>query len=478
MRVMMDKENIGAILQEMSDERNIQTDSQRKVADFFVNLVVRLEKGDPEAIKMLNMTPQELQQMASQNTMQTEAFENLRSKASGLFGGDPVKKRYDLLIQSLNKHIWEFTQDVKNTKIEDVAGYNQMFAELQKIEPALQAKGGFFQKIGYGVGRGVGTVAKIGSVSVLGAALGGLGLPAYAIGGILGGGLSVLKNSQSTKMDTKTKLKQALIGAGLGAMVGYAFSKLRAMTDGVDFSSSPDADTASTTPDADTASTTPDGSYDVGDTLMGGKVEVLYNGDDGVVVSSKQRIITSLGDSKGITHAAELARLRGTAALAEILGTDTLRGVNAEYVDGGDGYVYSKVSIATDGTIDPSFETTQQDFDEPVINDNVGTGETPDLERLQNMPRIPNETFSYTDNAKGYLLSNNPKGISIAVDTNILDTASAFKDENTALKYFSKLTGLSVDEVANQMQEIGTDTNRGRGALNFGKTSYYYFPKR
>lgn len=232
MRVMMDKENIGAILQEMSNERNIQTDSQRKVADFFVDLVVRLEKGDKEAIKMLNMTPQELQQMASQNTMQTEAFENLRSKASGLFGGDPVKKRYDLLIQSLNKHIWEFTQDVKNKKIEDVVEYNQMFAELQKIEPTLQAKGGFFQKIGYGVGRGVGTVAKIGSVGVLGAALGGLGLPAYAIGGILGGGLSVLKNSQSTKMDTKTKLKQALIGAGLGAMVGYAFSKLQSVMGG------------------------------------------------------------------------------------------------------------------------------------------------------------------------------------------------------------------------------------------------------
>ena len=345
MRVMMDKENIGAILQEMSNERNIQTDSQRKVADFFVDLVVRLEKGDKEAIKMLNMTPQELQQMASQNTMQTEAFENLRSKASGLFGGDPVKKRYDLLIQSLNKHIWEFTQDVKNTKIEDVAGYNQMFAELQKIEPALQAKGGFFQKIGYGVGRGVGRVAKIGSVGVLGAALGGLGLPAYAIGGILGGGLSVLKNSQSTKMDTKTKLKQALIGAGLGAMVGYAFSKLRAMTDGVDFSSSPDADTASTTPDADTASTTPDGSYNVGDTLINGKVKVLYNGDDSVVVLSKQKIFTALGDSKGIIHAEKLASMRGNAALAKILGTNFLQGVNYEYADGGNGYVYARVSI-------------------------------------------------------------------------------------------------------------------------------------
>jgi hypothetical protein len=303
-------------------------------------------------------------------------------------------------------------------------------------------------------------------------------LPSYAIGGIIGGGVSALKNLKNKNLNKKQKLKKVLVSAGLGAVLGFAFSKLRAMTDGVDFSSSPDADTASTTPDADTASTTPDGSYDVGDTLMGGKVEVLYNGDDGVVVSSKQKILTSLGDSRGMIEAEKMARMRGNAALAKILGTDTLRGVNYEYVDGGDGYVYAKVSIATDGTIDPSFEMTQQDFNEPVTDNNVGTGETPDLERLQNMPRIPNETFSYTDNAKGYLLSNNPKGISIAVDTNIVDTDSAFKDENTALKYFSKLTGLSVDEVANQMQEIGTDTNRGRGALNFGKTSYYYFPKR
>lgn len=64
---MMDKENIGAILQEMSDERKIPTDSQKKVADFFVNLVMKLEKGDKEAVKILNMTPQELQQLAFQN---------------------------------------------------------------------------------------------------------------------------------------------------------------------------------------------------------------------------------------------------------------------------------------------------------------------------------------------------------------------------------------------------------------------------
>lgn len=306
MRVMMDKENIGAILQEMSDERNIQTDSQRKVADFFVDLVVRLEKGDKEAIKMLNMTPQELQQMASQNTMQTEAFENLRSKASGLFGGDPVKKRYDLLIQSLNKHIWEFTQDVKNTKIEDVAGYNQMFAELQKIEPALQAKGGFFQKIGYGVGRGVGTVAKIGSVGVLGAALGGLGLPAYAIGGILGGGLSVLKNSQSTKMDTKTKLKQALIGAGLGAMVGYAFSKLQSVMG-----------------DAGTESSVDTNAEDaIGVDRNGSNIGVSSFDGNEAIIKVETDINNSLGAAKGQLQADQVSAIRAKKEFLKLLGTN------------------------------------------------------------------------------------------------------------------------------------------------------------
>jgi tetrahydromethanopterin S-methyltransferase subunit G len=330
---MMDKENIGAILQEMSDERKIPTDSQKKVADFFVNLVMKLEKGDKEAIKMLNMTPQELQQMASQNTMQTEAFENLRSKASGLFGGDPVKKRYDLLIQSLNKHIWEFTQDVKNTKIEDVAEYNKMFAELQKIEPSLQAKGGFFQKIGYGVGRGVGTVAKIGSVGVLGAALGGLGLPAYAIGGILGGGLSVLKNSQNTKMDTKAKLKKALIGAGLGAMVGYAFSKLQSVMGGNESGVAGDSNDS-----VDTSSTPSDATSDQGTGVEGvPETGVSQNASGGIDSTSKVRV-GSFPNAERVAFTK--GKLQALRQLAAHLGTDTIRGVTYDQFIGADGNMY------------------------------------------------------------------------------------------------------------------------------------------
>ena len=330
---MMDKENIGAILQEMSDERKIPTDSQKKVADFFVDLIVRLEKGDKEAIKMLNMTPQELQQLASQNTIQTEAFENLRSKASGLFGGDPVKKRYDLLIQSLNKHIWEFIQDVKNTKTEDATEYNKMVNELLKIEPALQSKGGFFQKIGYGVGRGVGTVAKIGSVGVLGAALGSFGLPAYAVGGILGGGLSVLKNSQNTKMDTKTKLKKALIGAGLGAMAGYAFSKLQSVMGGNESGVAGDSNDS-----VDTSSTPSDATSDQGTGVEGvPETGVSQNASGGIDSTSKVRV-GSFPNAERVALAK--GKMQALRQLAEYLGTDTLRGVTYDHFIGADGNMY------------------------------------------------------------------------------------------------------------------------------------------
>jgi len=338
----MDKENIGAILQEMSDERKIPTDSQKKVADFFVDLIVRLEKGDKEAIKMLNMTPQELQQLASQNTIQTEAFENLRSKASGLFGGDPVKKRYDLLIQSLNKHIWEFIQDVKNTKTEDATEYNKMVNELLKIEPALQSKGGFFQKIGYGVGRGVGTVAKIGSVGVLGAALGSFGLPAYAVGGILGGGLSVLKNSQNTKMDTKTKLKKALIGAGLGAMAGYAFSKLQSVMGGNESGVAGDSnDSVDTSDQGNGVEGDSNDSVDTSD--QGNGVEgvdetgVSQNASGGIDSTSKVRV-GSFPNAERVALAK--GKMQALRQLAEYLGTDTLRGVTYDHFIGADGNMY------------------------------------------------------------------------------------------------------------------------------------------
>lgn len=309
MRVMLDRENIGSILQEMSNERQIPTESQKKVADFFVDLVLKLQKGDKGAIQMLNMSPQELQQLASQETLQTEAFENLRSKTSGLFGGDAVMKRYGFLIQSLGKHIWELEQDLKNTKTEDVSEYSSMLSKLQKVEPTLKPKGGFFQKVGYGVGRGVGTVAKIGSVGVLGSALGSLGLPAYAVGGIIGGGLSVLKNSQNTQMDIKTKLKQALVGAGLGAMFSYAFSKLQSVVG-----------------DAGADSVT---SYQSGNS----NIDVSSFDGNEAIIKVETDINNSLGAANGQLRADQVSAMKAKAAFLKLMGVDN-GNVGTEIVDG------------------------------------------------------------------------------------------------------------------------------------------------
>jgi hypothetical protein len=269
-----------------------------------------------------------------------------------MVGNDRAVARFNMMLPSLNKKLWELENDLINANVQDRTEFTTMLRELNRVDVNIKPKGGFFQKKAYGVGRTVGKVGsfavKAGSIFAAAASLGSLGLPAYAIGGIIGGGVSTLKNLKNKNLNKKQKLKKILVSAGLGAVLGFAFSKLRAITDGVDFSSSPDADTSSTTPDTDTSSTTPDGSYDVGDTLMGGKVEVVYNGDDGVVVTSKQRIFTGLGDSKGLLAAEKLARMRGTAALAEILGTDVLRGVETvKSVNGGDGFAYVTVRVLT-----------------------------------------------------------------------------------------------------------------------------------
>jgi hypothetical protein len=345
-----------------SAELNI--DAQKKMAEFLVNLLVKSEQGDQEAIKILEMSPDQIQnlvQSQSQQNIQTEAFENIRSKLSSMVGNDRAVARFNMMLPSLNKKLWELENDLINANVQDRTEFTTMLRELNRVDVNIKPKGGFFQKKAYGVGRTVGKVgsfaAKAGSIFAAAASLGSLGLPAYAIGGIIGGGVSTLKNLKNKNLNKKQKLKKILVSAGLGAVLGFAFSKLRAITDGVDFSSSPDADTSSTAPDADTSSTAPDtdtsstlndGSYNVGDTLMNGKVEVVYNGDDGVVVTSKQKILTSLGDSKGMIEAQKVARMRGTAALAEILGTDTLRGVETvKSVNGGDGFAYVTMRVLT-----------------------------------------------------------------------------------------------------------------------------------
>ena len=202
-----------------------ESEANKKIANFFVDLVLKLEKGDPEAKRLINLPPDELKAMISQQEAPIqEAFFGGNSK-------DPVMTAYENLIKSINKHIWELEQDLKVAKVEDTSTYAGLLKNLQNIEPSIQAEGGFFQKIGHKIGRGVGFASKrIGLIGGMGALLSSIGLPAYAVGGIIGGGLNFLKNSQNANMDTKTKLKKALVAAGLGALTGYAISHLDQIT--------------------------------------------------------------------------------------------------------------------------------------------------------------------------------------------------------------------------------------------------------
>jgi hypothetical protein len=219
--------NISNLL--LEDNDTLPLDDQKKIADFFVDLVIKLENGDSEALSLINTDPQQLiQQLTNSNQeIKTEAFNNLRSRIGGkLSNQNPLVNRYNMLIDNINKHIWELGEDLKVTKTEDISPYTDMISQLQKIDPSIEAKGGIFQKMGYTVGRGVGFAGKILGTGLLASTLGGLGLSAPAIGAIIGGGFGFLRKSQNTKISISEKLGEVLLSAGLGMVVGYAVDKL------------------------------------------------------------------------------------------------------------------------------------------------------------------------------------------------------------------------------------------------------------
>jgi hypothetical protein len=219
-----------------------------------------------------------------------------------------------------------------------------MLGELQRVDPNIKPEGGVFQKKAYGVGRTVGKVgafaAKTGSIFAAAATLGSLGLPAYAIGGIIGGGVSALKNLKNQNLNKTQKLKKILVSAGLGAVLGFAFSKLRAMTDGVDFSSSPDADTSSAAPDTSSATPVADTSTPVSGDGWEGRIIPSPNGD-GVLIEVEVEIDDTFGAAKGKLQADAQAKLKALYAYANEVGGAaegmSIRGmqpVSAEVVDG------------------------------------------------------------------------------------------------------------------------------------------------
>jgi hypothetical protein len=317
---------------------NLNEDQQKKLASFIVNLVVKSEQGDQEALRILNMSPDEIAGMMSQGeTVQTEAFENIRSKVGGFLSGTgSIQKRYEFLKKNLSKILWELGEDIKTTRSEEAIGkYDNLANSLKQIDPTLVPEGGTFQKAAYSVGKGVGTVGKVLAGGLLAKSLLTIGLPAMAVGGIMGGVLNVLKNAQNTQMTPAEKIKRALSAAGLGVMIGFAMGELRDLIGG--------DPTASTEDGASTPENNPSGEKnDFSTYIEGDGITIDQSDESGVTVTVKERINTGLGDARGEIIARRHANLRADLAISEILGDDTVRGIVTKNVEiPGDGYVYT-----------------------------------------------------------------------------------------------------------------------------------------
>ncbi len=357
---------LGDLYLESSQTSNLNEDQQKKLASFIVNLVVKSDAGDQEALRILSMSPDEIAGMMSQGeTVQTEAFENIRSKVGGFLGGTgSIQKRYDFLKKSLSKILWELGEDIKTTRSEEAIGkYNTLTNALKNIDPTLTPAGGTLQKAAYSVGKGVGTVGKVIAGGLLAKSLLTIGLPAIAVGGIMGGVLNVLKNAQNTKITPAEKIKKALSAAGLGAMIGFAMGELRDLVGGDNISNTQDVNQGG---DVDRAlemgeqgkyegmSKGQEAAQDYINKLnaqLGRSVNLDISGDN-IIAEVKVKIPESLGQAKGILRADQVSNSQAAGAIAKAIGTlqpdgsytATINGIQKISREIVDGYVVTKYS--------------------------------------------------------------------------------------------------------------------------------------
>lgn len=189
--------------------------------------------GDEEAIKMLT-DPKYAEQVLSKAQQQkdedepvTEAFERFRSNLrSKLTGGDAIKRRYELFLKDVNGHLWEIDKDSKLLNVEPKE-VNKFISDIIKVEPDVDRKGKLLQKIGYGIGRAVGTAMFAAPFAIaathLAPAIGLYGISAKALGGALAGGgktLNILRNGQLSKGE---KVAEILKAAGAGYFMTMSF---------------------------------------------------------------------------------------------------------------------------------------------------------------------------------------------------------------------------------------------------------------
>ena len=333
---------------------NIPENEQKKIADFFVQLIIKIEQGDKEALSLLNLPQDQLLQhiKSQQGNLQQEAFENIRSRVGAtLKGTDPATQRYQMFLKSIQKKLWELGQDIQSTKDQNnISQYQNLIQQIQKIEPNMVPTPGQLQQLGYTIGKGVSTVGKmVGTVAgagLLASGLSTIGLPVMAVGAIVGGGISTLKNLSNTNMTPAEKLKKALISAGIGSVAAYALSELRdAMSDTSMDAARTEADRID--PDGETLRKSEELIDDTNDMLdQGTGVEgvpetgVSQNASGGIDSTTKVRITApSLPDSERIAFTR--GKIQALRQLAAHLGTDTLRGgVTYDQVIGADGNMY------------------------------------------------------------------------------------------------------------------------------------------
>ena len=195
-----------------------------EIVKAITELVTKSDAGDEEAKKMLTdpafaekiITQAQQQGEANKQEEQpvTEALERFRANMSAkLGGGNPIDRRYDLLLSDINGHLWEIDKDSKllNVEPEEV---NEFIREIIKIEPKVDKQGKFLQKIGYGIGRGIGTSAFAApfaiAVSYLAPSIGIYGLTAKALAGVLASGGRTATLLNNTQLSTKEKIGEVL----------------------------------------------------------------------------------------------------------------------------------------------------------------------------------------------------------------------------------------------------------------------------
>ena len=203
-----------------------------EIVKAITELVTKADSGDEEAKKMLTdpafaekLILQAQQQGKSDEQEEqpiTEAFEKFRSNfGAKLGGGNPIDRRYSLLLQDINGHLWEIDKDSKLLNV-DPKEVTQFIQKIIDIEPKVDKQGKFLQKVGYGIGRGIGTSAFAApfaiAVSYLAPSIGIYGLTAKALAGVLASGgrtATLLNNKQlSTKEKVGEVLKVALAAFG------------------------------------------------------------------------------------------------------------------------------------------------------------------------------------------------------------------------------------------------------------------------